>query len=103
MPPKKDAKKGAAVPEAPKLDPEEEAERRLLAEQCKAMKDQQMFEAAQYARFHEEKVRRVSTQGIHRSRWAATPAPPPLAGKAQLPVDRRKEGLGGPQSGPARA
>ena len=60
MPPKKDPKKGAAVvPEAPKLDPEEEAERRLLAEQCKAMKDQQMFEAAQYARFHEEKVGHV--------------------------------------------
>lgn len=58
MPPKKDPKKAAAaVPEVPRLSPEEEAERRLLAEQCKAMKDQQMFEAAQYSRFHEEKVR----------------------------------------------
>jgi hypothetical protein len=56
MPPKKaDPKKAPAVAKVPKLDPEQEAERRLLAEQCKAMKDQQMFEAAQYARFHEEK------------------------------------------------
>ena len=76
MPPKKDAKKGAAAaPEVPKLDPEEEAERRLLAEQCKAMKDQQMFEAAQYARFHEEKVTRAGGRETRpctgHTRWRA--------------------------------
>lgn len=55
MPPKKPAT-AAVVAAAPVLDPEAEAERRLLAEQCNAMKRQRTFEDGQLAQFYEEKV-----------------------------------------------
>lgn len=47
---------GAAAA-APPLDPEAETERRLLIEQCKAMKAQRILEEAQLAQFFAEKNR----------------------------------------------
>lgn len=60
MPPKPAAKGKAAEPLAtgpPPLDPEQETERRLLIEQCKAMKSARMAEEAALAQFYEEKER----------------------------------------------
>jgi hypothetical protein len=66
MPPTKPApgKKGepAPAPAPPPLDPEQEAERRLLIEQCKLLKAQRIQEEGQFAEFHEQKV--MDSRGI---------------------------------------